>query len=224
MNANAKAMEEQADANTKAMPEDMKADRERAEAKNKAWRENGDHLASRPRKDRHKAQGAYGNSRKDADGITDSRSVDARTRKLQEDLTETKHELQVQLEAIEMRTERGNAPAASAAPPPTFSGSTSWSIFRRQFETIAKHIKWSREEKSTYLVAALKDRAADILYGIPADATYEETLQVLEDRFGDQHFTAAYRCQLTTRTQKARESLQDFATAIEQLCPSCLPH
>jgi hypothetical protein len=33
---------------------------------------------------------------------------------------------------------------------------------------------------------------------------------------GDQHFAAADRCQLT-RTQKAGESLQDFATAIEQL-------
>jgi hypothetical protein len=85
-------------------------------------------------------------------------SLDARTRKLQEDLTETKHELQVWLEAIETRTEQGNAPAASAsaAPPPTFSGSTSWSVFWCQFETIAKHNKWLHGEKSTYLVTALK--------------------------------------------------------------------
>jgi hypothetical protein len=39
MNANAKAVQEQADANTMAMREDMKADRERAEAENKAWQE-----------------------------------------------------------------------------------------------------------------------------------------------------------------------------------------
>jgi hypothetical protein len=45
----------------------------------------------------------------------------------------------------------------------------------------------------------------------------EGTLQALKDRFGDQQFAAAYRCQLTTRTQEAGESLQDFATAIEQL-------
>jgi hypothetical protein len=146
-------------------------------------------------------------------------SLDARTRKLREDLTETKHELQVRLEAIEMRTELGNAPAASAiaAPPPTFSRSTSWSMFRHQYETIAKHNKWSCGEKSTYLVTAFKGQAADVLYGIPADTTYEETLQALEDHFGDQHFAAAYYCQLTTRTQKAGESLQDFAMAIEQL-------
>jgi hypothetical protein len=106
-------------------------------------------------------------------------SLDARTRKLQENYTETKHELQVRLEATETRNERGNAPAASAsaAPPPTFSGSTSWSVFRCQFETIAKHNKWSRGDKSTYSVTALKGRTADVLYGIPADTTYNRYRQ-----------------------------------------------
>jgi hypothetical protein len=51
----------------------------------------------------------------------------------------------------------------------------------------------------------------------------EETLQALEDRFGEQHFAAAYRCQSTTRTQKAGESSQDFATAIEQLAHRAYP-
>jgi hypothetical protein len=59
--------------------------------------------------------------------------------------------------------------------------------------------------------------AADVLHGTPASTTYEDTLQALGDGFGVQHFAAAYRCQLTTRTQTAGESLQDFATAIEQL-------
>jgi hypothetical protein len=131
-------------------------------------------------------------------------SLDARTRKLQEDLIETKHVLQARLEAVVRRTERGNTPAAgaSAAAPPTFNGSTSWSVFRRQFEIVAEHNRWSNREKSTYLITALKGRAADVLPGIPTNTTYENTLQVLEDRFGDQHFAAAYRCQLT-RTQKA---------------------
>jgi hypothetical protein len=53
--------------------------------------------------------------------------------------------------------------------------------------------------------------------------TYEETLHALEDRFGDQHFVAAYHCQLTSRTQKAGESLQDFVTAIEQLAHRAYP-
>jgi hypothetical protein len=90
-------------------------------------------------------------------------------------------------------------------------------VFRRQFETVAEHNQWSDKEKSTYLITALKGRAAEVLPGIPTNTTYEDTLQALEDGFGDQHFAAAYHCQLRTRTQKPGESLQDFATAKEDI-------
>jgi hypothetical protein len=62
-----------------------------------------------------------------------------------------------------------------------------------------------------------------VLHSIPTNVTYEETLQALEDRFIDQHFAAAYSSQLKTRTQRAGESLQDFATAIEQLAHRAYP-
>jgi hypothetical protein len=52
---------------------------------------------------------------------------------------------------------------------------------------------------------------------------YEETIEALEDHFGDQHLAAAYRSQLKTWTQKAIESLQEFATAIEQLAHHAYP-
>jgi hypothetical protein len=95
-------------------------------------------------------------------------------------------------------------------------------VFRRQFEIVAEHNRWSNREKSTYIITALKGRAADVLPGIPTNTTYENTLQAREDRFGDQHFAAAYRCKVT-RTQKVGESLQDFATAIELLAHRAHP-
>jgi hypothetical protein len=146
-------------------------------------------------------------------------------RVLEEKIESNKRDFQARLEVVEARTGRRSTPTVgvSAAQPPTFNGNTSWSVFRRQFEIIGDHNQWSDREKSTYLITALKGRAADVLRGIPTSATYEDTLQALEDRFGDQHFAAAYRCQLTTRTQKAGESLQDFATAIEQLAHRAYP-
>jgi hypothetical protein len=63
-----------------------------------------------------------------------------------------------------------------------------------------------------------------MLLGIQTNTTYENTLQALEDRFGDQQFAAAYRCQLTTRIQNPREPLQDFATAIEMLAHRAYPN
>jgi hypothetical protein len=44
-----------------------------------------------------------------------------------------------------------------------------------------------------------------------------KSIQALEGRFGDQHFAAAFRSQLKTKTQSAGESLQEFAMAVEQL-------
>jgi anion-transporting ArsA/GET3 family ATPase len=144
---------------------------------------------------------------------------------IKEDITANKEKVQSQIEQVKAIAERGGRQIVSSntAQAPTFDGKTSWSTFWRQFETVAEHNVWSAREKSTYLITALKGRAADVLAGIPINTAYEDTLQTLEDRFGDQHFAAAYRCQLTTRKQKAGESLQEFATAIELLAHRASP-
>jgi TolA-binding protein len=144
---------------------------------------------------------------------------------MKEKTEDNMREFQAQLEEVKTTAQRGSTPAvgASTVQPPTFNGNTTWSVFRRRFEIVAEHNRWSVREKSTYLITAIKGRAADVLYGIPPSTTYEETLQALEDRFGGQHFSEAYRCQLTSRIQEAEESLQDFATAIEQLAHRAYP-
>jgi hypothetical protein len=73
------------------------------------------------------------------------------------------------------------------------------------------------------LITALQDRATDMLQGVPKGVTYEETLEALEDIFGDQHLAALYRSQLKSRTQGVGQSLQEFATAIEQLAHQAYP-
>jgi hypothetical protein len=127
-------------------------------------------------------------------------SIDKRTRcveedieAIREDITANKQKVQSQLEQVKAIAERGSRPTLSAntAQLPTFDGKTSWSTFRQQFETVAEHDMWSQREKSTFLITALKGRAAEVLAGIPINTPYEDTLQALEDRFGDQHFAAA---------------------------------
>ncbi|PNF33532.1 hypothetical protein B7P43_G17584, partial [Cryptotermes secundus] len=67
---------------------------------------------------------------------------------IQEELTKTcaaiegnKRDFKAQLEVVQTRTERGITPTvvASTAQPPTFNGNSTWSVFRRQFETVAEH-------------------------------------------------------------------------------------
>jgi hypothetical protein len=147
--------------------------------------------------------------------------VEAQTTKA---LTEAnRREFQSQLEEIEAMVERGSRPAAIAAQPPTFDGTTSWAVFWRQFETVAEHNCWTQQGKYTYLITALQGRAADVLHGIPTSATYGGALQALEDRFEDHHVAAVYRSQLKARTQQPGESLREFATAIEQLAYRAYP-
>jgi hypothetical protein len=134
-----------------------------------------------------------------------------------------KREFQSQLEEVEARVERTRRTCASAAQLPKFDGTTSCAVFRRQFETVKEHNCWTPQEKSTYLITALQGRAADVIHGIPINATYEATLQTLEDRFGDEHFAVAYRSQLNSRRQRAGESWQEFAIAIEQLAHRAYP-
>jgi hypothetical protein len=161
-------------------------------------------------------------------------SIDTWTGSLQDDITGVKKDLDIRAKGLEARIVQVEARAeldvggrtgndAGRAKPPKFDGSTSWAMFRRQFETVADHNRWMPQEKATYLIAALEGRACDVLHWVPRGATYEETIEALEDRFGDQDLAAAYRSQLKTRTQKAGESLQEFATAIEQLAHRAYP-
>jgi hypothetical protein len=57
---------------------------------------------------------------------------------------------------------------------------------------------------------------AGVLHYIPAEATYEAIIWALEVRCGDDHLVLAYPFQLDVTAQPTRESLLDFAAAIEQ--------
>jgi hypothetical protein len=129
------------------------------------------------------------------------------------------------LKEAEARTEQGRGTGidAGAAKPLKVDGTISWAVFRRQFEAVAEHNCWTRQEKSTYIITALQGRATDVIHGVPKGATYEETLEALEDHFEDHHQAAGYRSQLKTRTQGVGDSLQEFTTAVEQLAHHSYP-
>jgi ribosomal protein L23 len=63
----------------------------------------------------------------------------------------TRREFQTQLKGDEAEAERGKGTrtGAGAAKRPKFDGTTSWAVFRRQFETVAEHNCSPRQEKST---------------------------------------------------------------------------
>jgi hypothetical protein len=141
-------------------------------------------------------------------------------------LTEaTRHEFQAQLKEVYIWAKHGRATGtgASVAMPPKFDRITSWAVFWCQFENIAEHNCCTCQDNSTYLITVLQGRATNVLHGVTKGATCEETLEALEDRFGDQHLAAAYHSKQKPRIQGVEESLEKFSTAIKQLTHHAYP-
>jgi hypothetical protein len=96
-------------------------------------------------------------------------------------------------------------------------------MFRRQFEIAAEHKYLTRLEKCTYLITAMQGRATDVLNGVPRGATYEDTLEALEDRFGDQHLATVYRNQQKNEEPGCRRILARICHSHQITGPSRLP-
>jgi hypothetical protein len=94
-------------------------------------------------------------------------------------------------------------------------------ITKRQ--TVAEHYKWAPHAEATHGLAALQDRAYDVLHEVRKEAAHKEPIRATEDRFGDQHLVIAYRTQPKTRTEILGESLQEFATTTKQLTHHASP-
>lgn len=56
---------------------------------------------------------------------------------------------------------------------PTFDGTTSFSVFKLQFETVAEKNNWSNKDKAVALIVALKGSAADVLQALPESGQRE---------------------------------------------------
>jgi hypothetical protein len=143
------------------------------------------------------------------------------------DLEATKRDLETHLAASEVRTRRaggGNAwDNAEEVKPPKYVGSTSWVVFHRQFEAAAIHNDWTTREKAAHLLSVLQGQAADVLHSVLAEASYEDIVGALRDRFGDHQLAAAYyRSHLKARVQTGGETLQEFAAAVEQFAHRAL--
>jgi hypothetical protein len=121
-------------------------------------------------------------------------------------LTDTKQRgPETKITEVDAPADRRRATGVGAAKSSKFEG-TSCSMFRHQFETASEYNCWTRQKISTYLFTVMQGRTTDVLHGVTKRATYEETFEALEDRFGDQNLAAAQHSQLKPRTEGVGES------------------
>lgn len=115
--------------------------------------------------------------------------------------------------------------ASSRTKAPTFDGSSPFTVFKFQFDTVASKNGWSSEETAIELILALKGTAAEVLETVPVDSRndYNVIMTALQRKYGGEHKKDIYRMELRGRAQKANESLQDFAMEIERLVQLTYP-
>jgi 3-oxoacyl-ACP reductase-like protein len=163
---------EEVDANQAKAEADRKADKERMEADRRDLKEMIKMMHANQTKTDAKLEGLSERIEKTLMVVLQTAEMchDATMKRLKEDLTktynetcerieETKCEFQARLDRTrQTRAERANTLGVStcSAQPLTFNGNTTWSVFRRQFEVMAEHNQWLDQDKSTYLITALK--------------------------------------------------------------------
>ena len=93
---------------------------------------------------------------------------------------------------------------------PVFKGQR-WAGFKQQFERLARHFKWSDEDKAVRLLTAIEDEGADAL-GVVDTSTwsYDELVLHLEKRYGKHKTCAQVLNEVSSIHRKAGQSLTDF--------------
>ena len=93
---------------------------------------------------------------------------------------------------------------------PVFKGQR-WAGFKQQFERLAKHFKWTDEDKAVRLLTAIEDEGADAL-GVVDTSTwsYDELVLHLEKRYGKHKTCAQVLNGVSSIHRKAGQSLTEF--------------
>ena len=93
---------------------------------------------------------------------------------------------------------------------PVFKGQR-WAGFKQQFERLAKHFKWTDEDKAVRLLTAIEDEGADAL-GVVDTSTwsYDELVLHLEKRYGKHKTCAQVLNEVSSIHRKAGQSLTEF--------------
>ncbi|KAJ8705925.1 hypothetical protein PYW07_010702 [Mythimna separata] len=101
---------------------------------------------------------------------------------------------------------------------PRFDGTSSWTAFKYQFQTLVKTNRWDDDQSFAALTLALRGDALLVLENLPSDGrTLERLMEGLDTRYGDKHLEHVFRAQLRERTQRSNESLQQWGVEVERL-------
>ncbi|UYV81786.1 K02A2.6-like [Cordylochernes scorpioides] len=108
---------------------------------------------------------------------------------------------------------------------PTFDGQSTWTSFKTQFDVVAQANGWNVRDKASFLAAALRGPAVDVLQMRPEQLRLDlnALIDALESRYGEEHYQQLHVVKFKNRLQEKKESLQDLANDIRRLARLAFP-
>ena len=108
--------------------------------------------------------------------------------------------------------------------PATYDGVGAWADYKAHFEACAKLNGWDNDQKAMYLSVSLRGQTQGVYGNLASkDATYEDLVRALEERFAPPNQTELYRVQLKERQQRATETMAELGQDIRRLTNLAYP-
>ena len=126
-------------------------------------------------------------------------------------------EMKVKSQEVPMEVKLESGEKAKRLRPPTFDGQVPWMVFKHQFESVAKHNKWTEEEKATELIMTFQGKAVDLMQTMLECRDYTKPLETTERRLWEKFFEMS-------RVQKPGETLQELEADVRRLAYLAYPH
>ena len=92
-----------------------------------------------------------------------------------------------------------------------------------QFEIISKHNQWNVEEKTDFLKCSLSGEGSHILRDIKDDASYDDVVCKLRQRYGTLERIESFRMELKTRKRHPGEPLSQLLKDMRRLFMQAYP-
>ncbi|UYV75702.1 hypothetical protein LAZ67_13001056 [Cordylochernes scorpioides] len=123
--------------------------------------------------------------------------IDAFFTPLESRLSRLEHNRNVKLSSTLMSCEVKKENYNSGSPVikvPTFDGQSSWSSFKTQFNVVAQINGWNVGDKASYLAAALRGPAVEVLQMIPEQLRldFNSLVNALGSRYEEEHYQQLY--------------------------------
>ena len=104
-----------------------------------------------------------------------------------------------------------------------YDGKASLETYLVKFENCAKYYDWSPMERVCHLTNSLVGTAAEVTWQMPADATEQQIVTLLKQRYGTENQKPRFAEEMKVRRLKPGETLQDLYLDIRRLLALSFP-